>query len=431
MSFEWLADWNPTEDRDALHIIDSVAEGRDPRLVEQRERVMARGGVFTFFRGAAGVMAADLEPDRIHTTGYEVDLVGDAHLGNFGMYGSPERSRVFDVNDFDEAARGPWEWDVARLAASAVVMERDRGSDKDQQRETARATTLAYAQTAKALAEGPLIDRWYTMTRCDEPGCRDIAVDIKGSEEVLKRVKRMLQADPKRTQAETVAKFTSEGRFVEVEGKVAPIDDDRAERVRATYEDYQSTIEPGLKRLLHGYEPMAVARVFAGQGSLGVRNFLLLVTGRRHNDALVLQVKEATQSALGYGGVAVTGAAHEGQRVIGLQRALQAVSDPLLGWTSIGDEQYYVRQWRDMKSSPTLTDPKFGRRDREAYARLCGATLARAHARTVEGHGITKIAWSIEDVDAFTKAVLKFARRYADVSEDDQRRLRARLSVAA
>jgi uncharacterized protein (DUF2252 family) len=339
MSFDWLADWQPPTARDPLHIIDDAAEKRDPRLVQRRERIMADGGVFTFYRGAAGVMAADLGPTRGETTGFEVDLLGDAHLGNFGMYGSPERSRVFDVNDFDESARGPWEWDVARLAASAVVLERDRRSDKAQQRATAQAAITAYAVTVKALAEGPLIDRWYTMTRCDEPGCRDIAVDVKGSEGTLKRVKKMLKADPKRTQAQTVATFTRGGRFVPVKDKLAPIDGGRAQRVRDTYEDYQSTIEPGLQRLLHGYTPSAVARVFAGQGSLGVRNFLLLVTGRRQDDALILQLKEATTSALGYGGIEVDGAEHEGKRVIELQQALQAVSDPLLGWTSIGDEQ--------------------------------------------------------------------------------------------
>ena len=272
-----------------------------------------------------------------------------------------------------------------------------------------------------------MIDRWYTMTRCDEPGCRDIALDLKGSEETLKRVTKMLRADPKRTQSETVAKFTREGQFLAGNDKIAPIDDDRAERVRATFENYQSTIEPGLQRLLHGYTPSAVARVFAGQGSLGVRNFVMLVTGRRNDDALILQLKEATTSALGYGGIKVTGAAHEGERVIGLQQALQAVSDPLLGWTSIGDEQYYVRQWRDMKSSPTLTEKQFKSADREAYARLCGTTLARAHSRTIEGHGITPVSQSIGDGKAFTKAVLKFARTYADVNEGDQKLLRKRL----
>ena len=224
-----------------------------------------------------------------------------------------------------------------------------------------------------------------------------------------------------------MAKFAHAGQFRDVPDKVAPIDDDRAERVRATFDAYQSTIDPGLQRLLHGYTPSAVARVFAGQGSLGVRNFLMLVTGRRDDDALILQLKEATTSALGYGGIDVAGAPHEGERVIGLQKALQAVSDPLLGWTSIGDEQYYVRQWRDMKQSPKLVEKPYKSSDREAYARLCGTTLARAHSRTIEGDGITPVAESIGDGKAFTKAVLKFARAYADVNQADQELLRARL----
>ena len=427
MSFDWLADWTPSDDRDPLHIIDEAAEGRDQRLVLRREQIMADGGAFTFYRGAAGVMAADLGPLREHTTGFEVDILGDAHIGNFGMYGSPERARVFDVNDFDEAARGPWEWDIVRLAASAVVMERDRGSDADQQKATAKAAVDAYALTAATLAASPLIDRWYTMTRCDEPGCLDVAVEIEGSEKTIKRVKEMLKADPKRTQAQSVAKFAKAGQFLEVADKIAPIDRGRAQKVRDTFDDYQGTIEPGLQRLLHGYTPSAVARVFAGQGSLGVRNFLMLVTGRRDDDALILQLKEATTSALGYGGIDVEGAPHEGERVIGLQRALQAVSDPLLGWTSIGDEQYYVRQWRDMKQSPKLIEKPYKRGDREAYARLCGTTLARAHARTVEGDGITPIAETIGDGKDFKKAVLKFAQTYADVNQADQNLLRARL----
>ena len=221
---------DPFDDRDPLHIIDEAAEGRDQRLVLRREQIMADGGAFTFYRGAAGVMAADLGPLREHATGFEVDILGDAHIGNFGMYGSPERARVFDVNDFDEAARGPWEWDIVRLAASAVVMERDRGSDADQQKATAKAAVDAYALTAATLAASPLIDRWYTMTRCDEPGCLDVAVDIEGSEKTIKRVKEMLKADPKRTQAQSVAKFAKAGQFLEVPDKVAPIDRGRRRR---------------------------------------------------------------------------------------------------------------------------------------------------------------------------------------------------------
>ena len=247
MSFEWLAEWNPAEDRDALQIIDAVAEGRDPRLVEQRERVMAGGGVFTFFRGAAGVMAADLGRDREHTTGVEVDIVGDAHLGNFGMYGSPERVRVFDVNDFDEAARGPWEWDVVpaggqrgrRSSATAAAKRSSRCA-------TARAASRPTPQTAAALPQGPLVDRWYTMTRCDEPGCRDLAVDIEGVREDPLARRGCSQADPKRTQAETVAKLTERRRVQR--GQTAsrtPIDED-ARRARSTRRssDYRERSRP-------------------------------------------------------------------------------------------------------------------------------------------------------------------------------------------
>ena len=426
MSFDWLADWTPSDDRDPLHIIDEAAEGRDQRLVLRREQIMADGGAFTFYRGAAGVMAADLGPLREHTTGFEVDILGDAHIGNFGMYGSPERSRVFDVNDFDEAARGPWEWDVVRLAASAVVMERDRGSDAEQQKATAKAAVERLlrdrCRARRGPADRPLVhDDPLRRARLPRHRGRD-----RGLREAIKRVKGMLKADPKRPRP---SRWPSSPR--------RPVPrcpgQGRADRRRPRRSASARPSTPTSRRSTPACSGCcmamrrAVARVFAGQGSLGVRNFLMLLTGRRDDDALILQLKEATTSALGYGGIDVAGAPHEGERVIGLQKALQAVSDPLLGWTSIGDEQYYVRQWRDMKQSPKLVEKPYKSGDREAFARLCGTTLARAHSRTIEGDGITPVAESIGDGKAFTKAVLRFARAYADVNQADQDLLRVRL----
>ena len=339
---EWLATWAPPRDRDPLAVLERAAEGRDPKLVERRNREMtAKGDVATFFRGAAGVMAADLGPGRPRTTGLEVLLCGDAHLGNFGMYGSPERARLFDLNDFDEARPGPWEWDVCRLAASAVVTARDRRHTRGQQAAAARDAVTAYAKTLAALAGGPLVDRWYTMTRCDAPHCRDLAIAESGdaSAATLRRTRRLLRADPGRTQAATVAELTAAGRFHDDGGDQAPIDGEAAADVLGAYADYRETVPAGLQRLLGGYVPTAVAIRPVGEGSLGLRNYLLLLAGGRRDDALILQVKEATPSQLDFG-LGPLPTPHEGRRVVERQRTLQGASDPLLGWAAIGEQAY-------------------------------------------------------------------------------------------
>lgn len=425
--FTWLATWEPPSDRDPMAVLEKAAVGRDPKLVERRNEEMAEGDVSAFFRGAAGVMAADLGADRTRTTGLVVELCGDAHLGNFGMYGSPERARLFDLNDFDEARPGPWEWDVCRLAASAVVTARDRKDARQRQIDAAQDAVTAYAQTLATLADGPLVDRWYTMTRCDTPSHRDLAIREDGDASVatLARAADFLRADPDRTQEKTVDELTDAGKFHNDDKKQDPIEGERAIELRAAYAAYRDTVPAGLQRLLRGYKATAVAARPVGKGSLGLRNYLLLLEGNGNEDALILQVKEATPSQLDFG-LGPSVAAHEGRRVVDLQRTLQGASDPLLGWASIGEEQYYVRQFRDMKSAPDQM--KFKRRDVSAYARLCGTTLARAHARSADGATLAEICSRIgatpKDHLSFRDAFVAFACAYADVSKEDQARLR-------
>jgi uncharacterized protein (DUF2252 family) len=414
--FEWLRTWTPPADRDPLAILHQAAQGRDEAVVKQRNQSMADGDVFTFLRGAAGVMAADLGAAKDQTTGVDVDILGDAHLGNFGMYGSPERVRVFDVNDFDEAGPGPWEWDVCRLAASAIVVERDHKTPKKEQIATARAALTAYASTAAALTAGRLVDRWFTITRCDAPVCHDLA-DLKASRRTLSRAAKLLVADPKRTQEKTVEALVTDGEFNVLPNKQGPVTPTRADEIHEAFKHYRESVSPGLHRILDGYRPTAVCWRSVGQGSLGLRNYLLLIAGKRAGDAMILQIKESTPSELAFG-LGPRESTHEGRRVVELQRSMQGTSDPLLGWTSIGDEQYYVRQFRDMKSAPELT--RLGHRDRVTYARLCGTTLARAHARTIEGGSIAKISARIGDGLEFTDAMVEFARTYATVSKADQ-----------
>jgi uncharacterized protein (DUF2252 family) len=432
----WLRDWKLPADHDAASVRERAAAGRDPKLVERRNEEMAADAP-TFLRGAAGVMAADLAPTEQATSGIRLEICGDAHLGNFGMYGSPERMRVFDITDFDEARPGPWEWDVCRLATSVVVTARDRGVDRDGEQAAVMATVAAYCDALSGLAEGSLIDRWYALARRKSLTGRDLALadDDASCADVLARAQRLLNRAEDRKQRKAVKKLTTEGTFNDDHGDQAPLrhGDPQAVSVRLAYRAYVQTLPEALGRLLRGYEATAVATRPVGEGSLGLRNYLMLLQGRRAKDALILQVKEATPSQLHFG-LEPYPSVHEGERVVRMQRSLQAVSDPLLGWTSIDGQAYYVRQFRDRKGSPRLEveegqDIADYAEDLAAFGRLCGVTLARAHARTAEDAG-----GELAQIDAYLRAgrhgreefresVLGFARTYADVTEDDRRSL--------
>jgi uncharacterized protein (DUF2252 family) len=421
-----LASWRPAAKRKPLVVLKRAAEGRDPKLVRERNTDMAKDDP-TFFRGAAGVMADDLAATRSTVTGLWVDVCGDAHLGNFGTYGSPERHRLFDLNDFDEARAAPWEWDVCRLAASAAVTARHLKLGDRAQADAAGAAATAYAETLATLATGPLIDRWYVMARCELLGHADIAMreeDAAGREDVLAHAADLLQADDRRTQAATVEKLTEgSGTFHDDEGKQEPIDGRRAADVRRAYSNYRDTLPRGLRRLLSGYRATSVAKRPVGEGSLGLRNYLVLLEGHDARDALILQVKEATPSQLDFALEPIP-VGHEGKRVARMQRTLQGASDPLLGWTSIGDQAYYVRQFRDMKSAPDLE--KLDDAHLRVFARLCGTVLARAHARSADSARGTLgkisgyVGSSADEYADFCHAIVSFAQAYAEVTAQDR-----------
>ena len=425
---DWLAGWRPRRKRKPLLVLKRAAAGRDPKLVAKRNEDMAEDDP-TFFRGAAGVMARDLAGSRSDVTGLWVDVCGDAHLGNFGVYGSPERHPVFDLNDFDEARAAPWEWDVCRLAASAVVMARHTKLADREQAEVAGAAVAAYAETLASLATGPLIERWYTLARCGSLAHADIAMRAgeAGADGLLAHVTDVLETDDRRTQAGTVEKLTGgSGEFHDDDGKQDPIDGRRAADVRRAYRAYRDTLPRGLRRLLSGYRATSVAKRPVGEGSLGLRNYLLLLEGREADDALILQVKEATPSQLDFGLPSLP-VRHEGKRVVRMQRTLQGASDPLLGWTSIGDQAYYVRQFRDMKSAPELED--LDHAALSVFARLCGTALARAHARSADSVRGTLdrisayVGASPDEYTDFRAGVVSFAQTYADVTAQDRQRL--------
>jgi uncharacterized protein (DUF2252 family) len=439
---DWMCDWEPDAERDPKALLDLAAAGRDVALVKRRNDAMGESAP-NLLRGAAGVMASDLAAALGRTTGIRLEICGDAHVGNFGMYASPERRRVFDLTDFDEARPGPWEWDLCRLATSVVVTARDRKVEPDDQQAAAQAAVAAYTTAVERLSRCTLVDRWYalTHTKALEPADLGVADNDDHGEEAIGRVRALLDGADDDDQATTVQKLVTNGRFnadpKAGEDRQTPLDGDDAQAtsVEQAFLTYRGTLSDALGRLLEGYTPQAVALRPVGEGSLGLRNYLLLVCGRDPDDALVLQVKEATPSLL----TPVLDAypsEQEGQRVVVMQRALQAVSDPLLGWTDIDGQAFYVRQFRDRKGTPELVPRKHQAtgdyvHDLAAFARLCGVTLARAHARAADPTQgqLTQISAYIGDGDerkAFRKAVVAFAQTYADVTENDRQNLRDR-----
>lgn len=420
----WLADWHRTDGVDAVAILRQVAEGREPHLVKLRNREMA-DSEFAFLRGSAAVMSADLAGSLEHTSGIALDICGDAHLANFGGYFSPERTLVFDVNDFDEARQGPWEWDVCRLATSVVVAGREYLSlSKEELSDLAERSVTAYAKTIGDLAQLPLIERCYAITRLAP------ATDRSGAKPAVRIGKawQPLFGDVEiQTQRETIEKLIADrGRGAAFVGNGSTaVSHDLEARVAAAYGTYLSTLEHGVQRLLDGYSPTCVTMRPVGEGSLGLRDYLVKLTGQGSDDGLILQVKEATPSALD-GALGPRAAVHEGERVVTMQRMLQAVSDPLLGWTSIDGQAYYVRQFRDGKCVPELNNMKSALLAN--YAELCGTTLAMAHARSASplSGGVDAIAGYIGDdreQREFVGDVATFARRYAKVTREDTKAL--------
>jgi uncharacterized protein (DUF2252 family) len=420
----WIADWRRPDGVDPVAILRRVAEGRDPRLVKLRNKEMA-DSAFSFLRGAAAVMSADLAASLKQLSGIELDICGDAHLANFGAYYSPERALVFDVNDFDEARLGPWEWDICRLAASVAVAAGEYLSvSKEDLGDLVESAARAYADQLHSLAGLPLIERCYTITRIAAapdrpPGNTQVRI--------RKDVQSLFGDVSFQTQRDAVDHFIADGGRGQsfAAGEVTQVSGHVADRVIAAYGTYRTTLEPGMERLLDGYSPSCAALRPVGEGSLGLHDYLIKVTGHTPDDGLILQVKEATPSALD-GALGHRAAVHEGERVVGMQRMLQAVSDPLLGWTSIDGQAYYVRQFRDGKGAPNLE--KLRHAEFGTYAALCGKTLAAAHARSANpvSGGVGAIAGYIgtgREQREFTQAVATFARRYARVTREDAKAL--------
>ncbi|MFF2656250.1 DUF2252 domain-containing protein [Kitasatospora sp. NPDC058032] len=419
--------WIPAADRpDPLAVLARQAEDRLPDLGPIRYGRMA-DSPFAYLRGSAAVMAADLA--AVPETGLTVQLCGDAHLLNFGVYASPERTLLFDVNDFDETYPGPFEWDVKRLAASVAVAARDNGQGDDNARRAALTAVRGYALAVRGLAGLGELDVWYTRISAAEvfplvrkPGRR-------------KRVEATLDKARRRTSLQAFGKLTGtdeEGRrrIVSDPPLLEPLPRDELRRVGKIFGDYRATLPEDRRVLLDRFQLVDVARKVVGVGSVGTRCFILLLEGRDPRDPLFLQIKEAGRSVLEQHLPPARPAAeapvvHGGQRVVTGQRLLQAASDIFLGWTTgPAGRHFYGRQLRDMKGSADVARMTPG--DLRVYADLCGRALARAHARS--GDRIA-IAGYLGGSDAFAEAVADFALQYADRTAADHTALLAAIDA--
>ena len=408
-------EWAPSPHRpDPIGQLKEQEESRIKELLPLRH---ARMGVsaFTFYRGTAVIMASDLGSQP--SSGLQVQLCGDAHLSNFGLFAAPDRMPVFDVNDFDETNPGPFEWDVKRLSTSFVLAARDNGFAKSDLSEAALVSARQYRTSMAGYAAMAEIDIWYD--RVDGSALESWAQRAggKSSEKYVRQTVAKAQA---RTAWTAVRKLThvvnGERQFLNDPPLLVRVPEDSAARplMYSALPGYIASLAPDRRALLDRYRVIDVGHKVVGVGSVGLLAWVLLLQGRDHDDILVLQLKQAQHSVLEpYTAPSVYPTM--GERVVEGQRLMQAASDSFLGWmTGRLGRYYYVRQLRDMKWSP---DPsKFTPMGLKAYAELCGHVLARAHARTGDAIAINSY---LGRSDAFDTAIRDFSVAYAKQVEQD------------
>lgn len=417
------ADWAPASDRpDPVAVVEQQNSDRIASLVPIRHGRMLTSP-FSFYRGAAAVMAADLATRP--TTGIDVQVCGDAHLSNLGVFATPERTLVFDINDFDETLPGPWEWDVKRLAASVVVAGRHNGFDEAESRRAALRSVRAYQRAMGEFAEMSTLAIWYS--RLEAKDIVAMAERTKGKKAVKRTLTKATRRNSLRARSKLAAVVNGEFKILADPPYVVPLHDageimdpaEADELVQEAFHGYVESLSEDRKMLLSRYRIVDVAHKVVGVGSVGTRCFIALLEGRDHNDPLFLQAKEASPSVL-ENHLPQSVYEQQGQRVVEGQRLIQAASDTFLGWVrGRHGRDFYFRQLRDMKGSADVEamDP----RAMTKYAGLCGWTLARGHSRSGDP---VAIAGYLGTNDTFASAVAEFARRYADQNEVDYTLLR-------
>ncbi len=409
------AEWEPApERRDPIAMIEAQNATRVPWLVPVRHDRM-RASPFTFYRGAAGIMAADLATTP--NSGLSVQLGGDAHLSNFGAYASPGRQLVIDANDFDETLRGPWEWDVKRLAASVYIAAQHLGFGAKVSKELTADATGAYQQAMTQFSQMGFLDLWNRMLTIED--VRAEAGMTKA--DLARRVDRFEERARKKDGRQAVGKLTEtvdgRRRIIDQPPAVYPIrslpagyDPIEVEATaRVAIDSYLSTLNDARRSLLARYTLVDVALKVVGVGSVGTRCLILLFEGRSPDDVFFLQAKEAQASVLEEF-LEPSPYDNHGQRIVEGQRLSQAQSDIFLGWTTGELEQrhYYIRQLRDWKGSVEVEGAT--PRQLSFYAKLCGTTLARAHARTGDA---AAIAAYLGGGRRFASAIAAFCEAYA------------------
>src|SRR5215204_5538382 len=410
------AAWTPAQDRpDPVDLLEAQASDRLPDLLPIRYARMA-ASPFAFMRGSAIIMAHDLSSTP--TSGVEVQLCGDAHLLNFGLYASPERALLFDLNDFDETLPGPWEWDVKRLAASLVVAGRDNGFDASDCHGAARASAASYRKRIAEFSQMGELEVWYT--RIGEEEVRGLLTEARARKSTTKKLSKNVRKARGRDSLQALSKLTTvvDGRRIINDDPPLlvriPEGDELRSQVYAILESYKRTLQEDRRHLLDRFRFVDAARKVVGVGSVGTRAYVVLLEGRDQDDPLFLQVKEAGASVLeNY--VESSPYEHHGHRVVAGQRLMQAASDIFLGWFR-GPEgrDFYWRQLRDMKGSAEVE--RMSAEGLTLYAGLCGWTLARAHARSGDR---VQIAGYLGKSERFDVAIAEFAQVYADQTERD------------
>jgi uncharacterized protein (DUF2252 family) len=416
------AEWEPAHVRvDPVALLEEQSESRVEELVPIRYGRMLVSP-FTFYRGAAYVMASDLA--NLPRTGLHVQLCGDAHLSNFGGYAAPDRRLVFDTNDFDETLPGPFEWDVKRLVASFAVAGRSRGFDAGVRQEINATVSRAYRQAMAGLAAMRTMDVWYSRIDID-----DAAKEWR-SRATAKQIKRFDKNVAKARTKDSLAAFAKltelvdgERRFVSDPPLIVPASellpgDKVLEAVRTIIRSYRRTLQNDRRHLLERFRFVDAARKVVGVGSVGTRAWVALFVGRDNEDPLILQFKEAQASVL-EPFLGKSRFANHAQRVVEGQRMMQAASDVMLGWIKTKgidgvERDFYARQLWDAKGSALVDvlEPSA----MTMYATICGRTLARAHARSGDA---VAIAAYLGTSDAFDRALATFAEAYADQNERD------------
>ncbi|MCW5249949.1 DUF2252 domain-containing protein [Streptomyces sp. SHP 1-2] len=396
----------------AVESVEESNRGRLPELVPLRVGRMA-ATPFAFLRGAAGLMAYDLA--RTPVTGVAAQICGDAHAANFGLYADARGGLVIDLNDFDETVRGPWEWDLKRLATSLVLAGRETGAGEEECRAAARDTAGAYRRTMRLLAGLPALDAWNAIADEELVSHAD-AHDLLGT---LERVSAKARANTSGRFAARSTEATGDGgrRFVDAPPVLRRVPEGEAAAVAAALEPYLATLSEDRLPLLARHAVHDVAFRVVGTGSVGTRSYVVLLLDHR-GEPLVLQVKEARPSALlphlPAAGFDVPAAGHEGRRVVLGQKRMQVVSDMLLGWTTVAGLPYQVRQFRNRKGS---VDPAaLAAAQLDDYGRMTGALLARAHAHSADPRLVAGYCGKNGELD---EAVAAFAVAYADRTEAD------------